>query len=312
VTDAPILVLTQRFDPTADYVVAELNRRGAPVFRCDPGEFPATLVLAARLGDGYGLRGTLRLGNRVLRLDEVGCVYYRRPSAFEVPDNVRDRRWVVAEARMGLGGVLAALPRWLNHPADIARADYKPLQLVVAHAAGLRTPATLITNDPAEAATFVASAPAIYKPFTATPITDGKMIYATPIAADECDASIELTAHLFQGRLAKLYEIRATYVDGQIFATRIDTTSDTAGQDWRSDQRNVQFRAIDLDGTTTAAVRVMMGQLNLRFAALDFVVTPDDPVPVFLEVNPNGQWAFVEDATGQPITGAIADALQRS
>jgi hypothetical protein len=56
----------------------------------------------------------------------------------------------------------------------------------------------------------------------------------------------------------------------------------------------------------------MMDELNLRFAALDFVVTPDDAVPVFLEVNPNGQWAFVEDATGQPITGAITNALQRS
>lgn len=38
--DQPVLVLTQRFDPTADYVIEELGRRRVPVSRCDPGEFP--------------------------------------------------------------------------------------------------------------------------------------------------------------------------------------------------------------------------------------------------------------------------------
>ncbi|MGH3405717.1 MAG: hypothetical protein ACRDRJ_24975 [Streptosporangiaceae bacterium] len=30
-----------------------------------------------------------------------------------------------------------------------------------------------------------------------------------------------------------------------------------------------------------------------------------------LEVNPNGQWAFIEQAAGLPIAAAIADALTR-
>jgi glutathione synthase/RimK-type ligase-like ATP-grasp enzyme len=30
---------------------------------------------------------------------------------------------------------------------------------------------------------------------------------------------------------------------------------------------------------------------------------------VVLEVNPNGRWAWIEDATGLPIAAAIADAL---
>ena len=57
-------------------------------------------------------------------------------------------------------------------------------------------------------------------------------------------------------------------------------------------------------------VLALMGRLGLRFGALDFVVTPDEQW-IFLEINSNGQWAFVEDATGQPITAAICDALTR-
>ncbi|MGH3924292.1 MAG: MvdC/MvdD family ATP grasp protein, partial [Pseudonocardiaceae bacterium] len=141
-----VLVLTQSCDVTADYVVEELSRRGTPVFRCDPGDFPRTLSLAAELGGGW--TGSLRLPEREVRLQDVGCAWYRRPSAFEFPEglNPEERRWAQAEARLGVGGVLATLPRWLNHPSDIARVQYKPLQLQSALAVGLTVPPTLLTN----------------------------------------------------------------------------------------------------------------------------------------------------------------------
>lgn len=43
--------------------------------------------------------------------------------------------------------------------------------------------------------------------------------------------------------------------------------------------------------------------------ALDFIVT-DDADWVFLECNPNGQWAWIEEETGLPIAAALADALE--
>ncbi len=46
-----------------------------------------------------------------------------------------------------------------------------------------------------------------------------------------------------------------------------------------------------------------------RFAALDFIVDPDDQW-WFLECNPNGQWAWIEEETGLPISSALADALE--
>jgi D-alanine-D-alanine ligase-like ATP-grasp enzyme len=51
-----------------------------------------------------------------------------------------------------------------------------------------------------------------------------------------------------------------------------------------------------------------MNMLDLRFGALDFLVTPEGEW-VFLEINPNGQWAWIEENTGLPITSAIADIL---
>lgn len=79
----PVLVLTQRFDPTADYVVMELTRRGVPVVRIDPGDFPAALTFAARLGEGWS--GVLRSGARLVDLvagikQQINRTWHRRRS----------------------------------------------------------------------------------------------------------------------------------------------------------------------------------------------------------------------------------------
>jgi hypothetical protein len=42
--------------------------------------------------------------------------------------NADEAAWAAREARFGMGAVLASMPAWLNHPAHIARAEYKPVQ----------------------------------------------------------------------------------------------------------------------------------------------------------------------------------------
>jgi glutathione synthase/RimK-type ligase-like ATP-grasp enzyme len=51
-----------------------------------------------------------------------------------------------------------------------------------------------------------------------------------------------------------------------------------------------------------------MARLGLSFGALDFVLTPDGRF-VFLEINPNGQWMWLDDKLGFGITDAVVDWL---
>ncbi|MGH3646841.1 MAG: MvdC/MvdD family ATP grasp protein [Micromonosporaceae bacterium] len=118
-----VLVLTDIVDPTADRVISELEQRSVPVFRANPGDFPKLISLAARL-DQTGLDGTIRIHDRhgvptaEVSFGDVGCVYYRRPTAFRIPDGVPEQWhwWAAREARQGFGGVISALPQWINHP----------------------------------------------------------------------------------------------------------------------------------------------------------------------------------------------------
>lgn len=311
---ATVLVLTARLDPTADSVVTELGRRGTPVFRLDPADFPVAAQLTARFDGRWA--GRLHTPHHELDLAEVGAAYFRRPGAVTVgPDLIdADRDWATAEARAGLGGLLAAIPHWLNHPDTAEHAERKPVQLQAAAGASLDTPRTLITNDPAAARSFVAELPrAVYKAFT--PSVGGhdgrRFIYTTVVtAADVDDEAVRLTAHQFQEWIDKDHEVRLTVVDDRFFAARLTARSADARVDWRSDYASIDYAVTEVPDRVRTGVSRMLAGLRLRFASMDFAVRPDGSW-VFLDLNPNGQWGWIEHETGLPICAAIATALQR-
>src|SRR5213593_4995267 len=89
------------------------------------------------------------------------------------------------------------------------------------------------------------------------------------------------TAHLFQEYITKAYEIRLTVVDQVMWAVRIDVPDDDAAGvvDWRADYANLTYSLVTVPEALRAAVNNLMYGLRLRFAALDFGVTPNgEPV----------------------------------
>lgn len=308
-----VLVLTSRIDPSADSVIRELARRDVPVLRVDAADFPQRLALAATLGDG-GWAGQLRTTEGGVDLAEVEAVYYRRPRAFGLADGMTEveRSWAREEAWFGFGGVIASLRGWLNHPAAIARAEYKPLQLATAARCGLAVPQTLITNDPGEARELTRRVGrAVYKPLSSRAVTeDGieRVVLTTEVDPASLDDSVGTTAHLFQARVDKAYDVRLTVVDDAFFAVAVHADSPAAGLDWRADYASLRYEVVETPPSVRRGAAAMLSHLGLRFGALDFAVDQEGTWWV-LEVNPNGQWGWIAYHTGLPIAPAIADAL---
>ncbi|MGH3832969.1 MAG: ATP-grasp ribosomal peptide maturase [Pseudonocardiaceae bacterium] len=312
-----ILVLTRPNDGTAGGVVAELERRGVAVVRADVGDFPLDVMLVASLAGHDEWRGSLSLAGKHLRLDEIQAIYYRRPTGFRLPDHLspEQQRFAKAEARRGLGGLLLTLPvRWVSHPSRVADAEFKPPQLQLAAECGLRVPRTLITNDVVHVQEFAEqlSGPMIYKPLSAPSVrADGelRLIYATQVDGSSLNEDdIGLTANLFQEWVPKKYDVRLTVVGDRFFAVAIHASSDRAYVDWRSDYDALRYESIDTPDGVRYSIKTLLERLDLSFGAFDFTVTPDGEW-VFLELNPNGQWGWIEDHTHLPITTAMADLL---
>jgi ATP-grasp ribosomal peptide maturase len=313
-----VLVLTEACDPTADFVLEHLNERGVGFWRVDPGDFPESVDLSAEFDRAWS--GELRGPLRTVDLAEVRAVYYRRPSGFRTPAGLTgpERRFVESQARHAIFGLLAALPHvlWVNRPGAMADARVKPYQLAVAARAGLNTPQTLVTNRPEQVAAFGQRVGRIItKSLSIVTLKDedertGLLYTAEVPETDWNSPGIAATAHLFQEVVPRDYEVRLTYVAGECFATAMRPDDPAGALDIRAHSKRVSHEATRVPADVADPVQAMMEQLGLVFGAFDFIVRPDGRW-IFIELNPNGQWAWTEQAAGLPISTALADLLEK-
>ncbi|MGH4023862.1 MAG: ATP-grasp ribosomal peptide maturase [Pseudonocardiaceae bacterium] len=312
-----MLVLTEPGDTTADLVVKELDRRGTQVFRADTGDFPLSVRVSAWFDGSW--RGEIRGPDGLVDLCDISSVYVRRPTAFTLPSSMTsaERRFAGREARRGIGGLLMSLScSWMNHPSKAADAEYKPLQYTVAAECGLDVPRTVITNVPGDAdkhSAYLGSS-VVYKTLASATVVDGyrvALIFTTPVtASDMADSRVALTAHQFQQRVPKVRDVRATVVGKNVFAANILVDGQTEGEllDWRAEYDALLYEPVKLPDSVESSLLRMTERLGLSFAAADFVVTADDQ-HYFVDLNPSGQWGWIQEATGLPIAAAIAAEL---
>ncbi|TCC27946.1 ATP-grasp ribosomal peptide maturase [Kribbella speibonae] len=314
----PVVIVTELDDAHADLVIAELVERDVPVARFDPCDFPDRLTMSAYIDgqdDLSGFLGWMTTPSRVVALGAVRSLYYRRPTSFSFAHlEPQAERFAAAQARFGLGGVLARLPgcRYVNHPHAIADAEYKPAQLAAAVGVGFDIPSTLITNDLTDAREFVAQQPTIYKPLYvgeyATDDGQPASIWVREVTAAELDDSVASTMHLFQARVEKLADLRVTVIGDKAFCVRIET-ADATQVDWRYDYDQLSYSVTRPPAGLVNSMQAYLKRFGLVFGCFDFALTKAGE-PVFLECNPNGQWAWLEDETGEPMVAAMADLLQ--
>ncbi|MFG1617395.1 MvdC/MvdD family ATP grasp protein [Nonomuraea wenchangensis] len=319
-----VLVLTQEFDVTADSVVKILNERGVTVFRYDTSYFPRNSTLTYRSTDA-GWRTTLvdtTYGRRSLRLEEVTSVWYRRPTPFTADPSLAEahQEFAVKESAHAMGGVLTALPaRWVNLPAVEQRAHYKPLQLQVARDAGLRIPKTIITNDPEEALRFhrECGGAVIYKALNSGLLHEpggwprGLLTTALPELPLDILPRVRYSPCIFQEHVDKAYELRITVIGERLFPVRVDSTDDDGEP--QVDSRNflgtIRYTQVALPEEVEKRLRRVMDHFELAYGAIDVVVDRAGE-HYFLEVNPAGQFVWLDDETpGLNLAAAMADYL---
>lgn len=194
--------------------------------------------------------------------------------------------------------------RWVSHPVATRLAENKLVQLLAAERAGLRIPATLVSQDPARIRSFCAAHPgAILKP-VATP--RGIPMARTAVVGPELlgnDEVLALTPAIYQENIRGERHLRISVVGERCDGALIEARE----LDWRYDL-NVPFSPYPLDGDLEQRLRAMLGQLGLAMGIFDVKLT-DDGEPVFLEVNSQGQFLFVEALCGLPLADQFAAFL---
>lgn len=309
-----ILLATNRRDVTTDFIVRELERRETDFVRLNTESISEWTV---EIPNGNVAEAIFRKGSRSFNVGQVAGAYYRRPLP---PVITHHDPATVSYLQDEWSAVLRSLwnaleGRWLNSPFAILRAEDKPRQLALARQCGLLIPETLVTNEPERARDFVNEHTCIAKPLRHALIEDGgpgRVIFTSRIEelSDQDAQSIRKAPIIFQREIKKHADIRVIVVDRHIFATQIDSQAhEETSVDWRKGVRtDLRHGRLELPAAINEACISVTARLGLRYSAIDLVLDPDENF-WFLEANPNGQWAWIQQRTSAPIAAAITDGL---
>lgn len=255
---------------------------------------------------------------QIVDFSNVRAAYFRRPEAPVIPGGGDgDTSYIASEWNALLKSLyLLVGNRWFSHPRDILVAEDKPGQLHLANNLGFEVPETLITNDLEAAQKFLATSEAIGKPLRQALIEingEERVIFTSLVERFEVEdrEPLKRAPIILQRHIPKRYDIRVTVVGARTFPVAIHSQSevDTA-IDWRKGSSTaLPHEPITLPSNVNAACVEFVRRQNLRFGAIDLVLDRDGKY-WFLECNPNGQWAWIENRTGMQIAGAIVDELQ--
>jgi glutathione synthase/RimK-type ligase-like ATP-grasp enzyme len=202
---------------------------------------------------------------------------------------------------------------WINPRNSNFNPNDKVIQLFLAKQLGFHIPPTLISTDPIKTSDFLEwNVKSIYKVLTWFSEYPNKLIFTSRVDSkkviDNAD-SIKVCPGIFQREIEKSFEFRVTTVGKKIFSVMIDSqTLERTKLDWRRNRFEVPYSIYNLPNKIENLINKMNIKLGLHFAAYDFIVTPNDEV-YFLEVNPGGQWLWIENQTNLQISKALAEYM---
>jgi glutathione synthase/RimK-type ligase-like ATP-grasp enzyme len=309
-----VLICSTIEDVHALAVMEALSANGVEIELIDFSEYPQNLMLSMAYNGRDHYFELRRPGQEPLNLSVVRAVWWRRPQAFKMPSSVKDEthlRYCWAEASTAFQGLYQSMEAfWINKPIRDLTASHKPWQLKMAQECSLEIPDTLMTTDPDAARAFWKKYPGevVYKQFVALP--DAWRETRRLSTEDQKFAeSIRLAPVIFQQHVPGTCDLRVTMVGEQIFAASTDVSQSDYPQDVRFNY-DARYVSHKLPAQVEDGLRRLMSAMDLQYGAIDLRRTPDGRY-VFLEINPAGQFLYVERSTGQPIAAAIAALLVR-
>lgn len=316
-----ILIITNKEDVTTDFIVDKLNKRKALYFRLNTEDISNRI--AVNFDFDRHIFTLYDMHKRIeVNLDNIGAVYFRRP---KIPgtDNEKlsnaENIFLSQEFSFLLEGMYRLLGNcyWINNVYDIRKAENKIYQQVLAKEIGFDTPYSLITNDPQSFNNFIDrhNKDCIIKPIKSGLIDDEsnpRIIFTSKVKLKDKEqlARVSACPVYIQNKVSKISDLRVTVVGENVFAARILSQENPDSMiDWRKGKSELLiYEKCHLPNHVVEKCVNLTRCLNLTFSAIDLIETQNGNF-IFLEINPNGQWAWIENRLGYNISGTISNFL---
>jgi glutathione synthase/RimK-type ligase-like ATP-grasp enzyme len=303
----------------------------ADFVRFNTERFHTEVKLTLTLDKRGRSEGSFFFPHRRVDISDVGIVWNRRVHQPELPDVFQDepelQEWMLEETKWAFSIAITMLNCPVVNPwEDNERLKFnKMLQMRRAAELGFEIPASILTDEPDDIRQFWSDGGGeiIMKKIRKGLIhlkSGKRVLFHTSRIPPEAqtEAALErlrFTPNLMQTHIPKKYDIRSVVVGDQVFSVAIHSQELPEGKvDYRTagllgKLAQMKHEIIDLGREANERMVRFSRSFGLTFGAFDFIQTPDDRL-VFLEDNPNGQWAWLEHVTSVKISEAIAQLLK--
>ncbi|MBO9880742.1 hypothetical protein [Xanthomonas sp. D-109] len=300
-----VLIVAPQRDTHATTIAAMIGAAGHTVELFDSSAWPSGMA-GSLLCDTQGVR-FVRDGSP-LHYDAAWCrrlLFKKQPPASV---HEQDVGFIRSEGLLFDLGTLAVMgggvgvQRWLNAPMQALMADQKALQLATAAASGLRLPRTLISHRADDIRRFRNAEPdgVVVKPFNVGAWSENagySVSYATRVRIEEtlADGDVSACPTNYQEVVRHRGDLRVVCLQGEYVAVKM-----THALDGEIDYRAVRHKTTITYAETALPPALLVKLERLRqtlgidFFCADFLVPADGGEPIFIELNPGGQFLYLD------------------
>ncbi len=318
-----IIIFSNSLDVTADYVCSRLEQSQLQYVRLNTDQLTEKAELLYKCNVF-----SLDLDRQILKLDDINCVWCRRPQSLRPQRKLSlekgEQAHTISEWNAAIEGFLAHIPvdSWINHPGNNALAMSKLEQLSRANKIGFKIPDTLVTQSFEEIIQFwkECKGSLIVKPISHGYIErhnpkEDTLIFTSQVTLEQLSNNqdlLSLCPTLFQKKVEKKFDVRINIVDEEVIAVAIYASDQIKLQTIdirRNNMKNVRYELIDLPFFIRNKVLELCHSYKLRFAAVDMAFTKESDW-IFFEINPNGQWAWLDLEGVTDIASSLLKSMQ--
>lgn len=308
---AKVLIISNTSDATSDYLIDKLNHTGIQFFRIDTDLIDASVKIS--INQEYGC---ILFKDELLYSSEIKKIIIRRPTPIKI--SLKDEAHSVHiqnETTTAIEGVFSFvdIKNWINHPSANVRASNKPFQLICAKRLGLKVPKWIVSSIEPDLIKFYKKYPkgTIVKPLHSGIInrfsSESTNIFTNELTSVTCLKDSILPPLIIQEKVEKGVDVRITVVGKEMIAVSLQTKNPHIDIRYNN-MKSVVYKKIQIPQMIKNKIRDFMDLFSLNFGAFDFIVDKNGEW-IFIELNPNGQWAWMDPEVDNAISDLFIQFL---
>lgn len=307
-----VLIISHSMDFTTDLICIELNKRNVKYIRLNRDMF-----------NKYKIKVDIENISMLIEINEeeyiisdrsLISIYYRAPVFLRenFNENLDIEKQLYRSQWMSFMRNLSIFEncRWVNNPNSTFKAEDKLLQLKRAKEIGFDIPYTLLVNS-LDYLNIKDEEQYVVKSLDTVLLKQKNkesFAYTNIISGEELKKSrLDIAPIVFQKYIDNKTDIRVTVIGNKIFPVRIEKNDIGIKGDWRLEKEKVEYNVMMLPKEIEEKCVKIVETFKLAFGGIDLIES--NGKYYFIEINPTGEWAWLNEKNNCRIDEAICDYL---